>query len=64
MKMILLVSCKYNPFSKEMLCTWPHFDSESFGSQKWPVIALAVLCHPLSPLADRIMAGVGRGEER
>ena len=35
-----------------------------FGSRKWPVIALAVLCHPLSPLADRIMAGVGRGEER
>ena len=34
MKMILLVSCKYNPFSKEMLCTWPHFDSESFWISK------------------------------
>ena len=29
-----------NSFLQQRLCTWPHFESEGFGTRKWPTVNL------------------------
>ena len=64
MKMIFYSQANTTHFQKKRCAFGLILTVRVFASRKWPIIALAELCHPLSLLADRKMAGVGRGEER